>query len=106
MLKKSLSGANIKSLSIGGSLNMRKATSCNSLSEIATAFQLMSLSQSAVYDIPCMIESKYEIQASKNDENVQTCLANPSDPEYFIEIKSIEIPDRYINIILRRRKTI
>ena len=80
---------------------MKKSTSLNSLQDLAT-YQTISFAESPITEvISCMMNAKLD---SFPNEVLGSCLATPPDPDIVKENRKTEIPQRYIEIMLKRRK--
>ena len=82
---------------------MKKSTSLNSLQDLAT-YQTISFAESPITEVVSCVMMTTETLDSFPNEVLGSCLATPPDPDIVKENRKTEIPQRYIEIMLKRRK--
>ena len=92
------------------SKSMKKSVSVQSLQDVVTSFQILSVSGTPISEAcPCIANKhsqSFETLPFPKDDLLTfgSCLATPAEPELFIAPKPIVLEERHINILLRRRK--
>lgn len=101
-MKKSISTPNFSTI---GKTHMKKSVSTNALNPeiLISTLQTMSIAGSSIDDTVCIVSTNFVNNKFETLEFPSDCL-HPPDPAKVIQREIKELPEKYIDIFMKRRR--